>query len=673
MIYVDSGQPGGSIKSYGAGNSTGGVQYTAADLPVNFDLHDSSHFTGMVNNHGATDGVASLDVQYSSDDGASWNPVPVQSGSASVNSDGTAGFNWCATAKVGSNGIGDGSYLLRGLVTNVAGSTAATAPSQVVVDTAVPSTTLSADTTANSNGWRDRETTLTFNVKDDDPKNILETDYAVVPLGSPAPAGGWKIYSPSSRPILTKGQWTVWFRSKTKALREESPQSQTFKINTVGPDPVDPDYKPSMLDYYLAEGNTYPWNDEYITVYNPSDSATAKVRFEYMYTDGTVTDQSVSVSPLVRTTITVKSVPNIRLDCDVAAHVQSDNPIVVERPCYFNCNGIDGGFDVVGIDTLYSEYYLAEGTTRAGFQTWLTLLNPGTSEASVTVNYILGNGQVIPKTVSVGAKTRKTIDVNNDVGANRDVSFHIISNQPIAVERPMYMNYMGITGGTVTAGSPLATRQWDFAEGNTHSWNTEYLCIENPGESDANVHFNFLLGTGQTILADATVSPHSRSTYDIRQWVPTGNDVSTQVTSNQVIVAERPMYFVYQNAWKGASNNMGITSLRTKSEYYLAEGYTGSGFAEWITVGNPSDESREVNTVYSSNGGRVGGGKFRIGPHQRLTINMNKECPNHEVSVDISSAGKIIVERPMYFSYSSGQNHNLQGGSIASGYPNWSQ
>ena len=40
-----------------------------------------------------------------------------------------------------------------------------------------------------------------------------------------------------------------------------------------------------------------------------------------------------------------------------------------------------------------------------------------------------------------------TVSANSDVGANQDISAQVSSDNPIIVERPMYFDYNGWTGG----------------------------------------------------------------------------------------------------------------------------------------------------------------------------------------------------------------------------------
>ncbi len=92
-------------------------------------------------------------------------------------------------------------------------------------------------------------------------------------------------------------------------------------------------------------------------------------------------------------------------------------------------------------------WYFAEGYTGEGFKQWLTLQNPGSTSANVTIQYRYRSGGGKTQSITVGANSRETIDVNSIVGSDQEVSTKIISDQPIIAERPMYFNFNGISGG----------------------------------------------------------------------------------------------------------------------------------------------------------------------------------------------------------------------------------
>jgi hypothetical protein len=113
-------------------------------------------------------------------------------------------------------------------------------------------------------------------------------------------------------------------------------------------------------------------------------------------------------------------------------------------------------------------------------------------------------------------------------------------------------------------------------------------------------------------------------------------------------------------------------------EWYFAEGYTGTGFEEWILIYNPSADvggSGETirPTIYMfGNGGYVGRWDVpALVPGQRISININQATAYYGYSGDVSinvssgvSGAPFICERAMYYNYK-GQ---ITGGSQVFGY-----
>ena len=94
-----------------------------------------------------------------------------------------------------------------------------------------------------------------------------------------------------------------------------------------------------------------------------------------------------------------------------------------------------------------SIWYFAEGYTGSGFQEWLTLQNPNAESANVTIEYSYRGGGGSTQTLAIGPNTRQTVDVNGQVGSNKEVSAKVTSDKAIIAERPMYFNFNGINGG----------------------------------------------------------------------------------------------------------------------------------------------------------------------------------------------------------------------------------
>ena len=295
-----------------------------------------------------------------------------------------------------------------------------------------------------------------------------------------------------------------------------------------------------------------------------------------------------------------------------------------------------------------STWYFAEGYTGPGFQEWLTIQNPNSTPVNVTIEYSYRGGGGTTQTLAVGADTRETVDVNAVVGAGREVSAKVTADKSIVAERPMYFNFNGITGGHDVMGANDTSTTWYFAEGYTGSGFQEWLTIQNPNATAANVTIEYSYRGGGGSTQQVAVGANTRETVDVNSFVGAGKEVSAKVTSDQPVVAERPMYFNF-NGVNGGHNVMGSTD--TAKTWYFAEGYTGTGYQEYITLQNPSACCTATVTVeYQFRGGGGTTQNISVDPGSRQTIDVNAVVgAGKEVSAKITSDKAIIAERPMYF------------------------
>jgi hypothetical protein len=413
-------------------------------------------------------------------------------------------------------------------------------------------------------------------------------------------------------------------------------------------------------DTYFAEGTTRDGFDEYLCVLNPDQKNTASLTFSFQLETGQVITKSAAVPASSRSTFHVPDM--VPAGHDVSTRIHSEGAFVIaERPMYFNYRGWTGGHTAVGINQLQQDYYFAEGTTRPGFDEWITLQNPSGSVATATVTYMLGTGENKDKTYTVPANTRVTVNVNADIGPGQDVSAKVHSDKPIAAERPMYFNYQNKwTGGQDVVGVTVPQQTWYFAEGTTRSGFDEWLCIQNPGASAANVTVNYSTGTAKRY----SIAPHSRYTVNVNADVGADKDVSITVVSDQPVIAERPMYFNY-NGLTGGSDVLGATE--TGVDFYFAEGTTRDGFSEYLTVLTTEGSGNVVYVSYLFPDGKTVNKEHKLRAN-RETINVNEDVgPDKDVAIRISTHPQVgnnfVVERPMYFNY-----RGWTGGSTVAGY-----
>lgn len=338
--------------------------------------------------------------------------------------------------------------------------------------------------------------------------------------------------------------------------------------------------------WYFAEGYTGSGFEEWICILNPGDTqANMTFRFQTQE-EGEKPVPGLSVPPHSRKTFKANDLLAGK-SYQTSLKVESDQPVVAERPMYFDYTGTGnwhwtGGHCVVGVPSLSKGYYFAEGTTRAGFEEWITLQNPSPDEITINATYQLGEGQGTPiyKTYSVPPGSRRTIFVPDEVGRERDVSAYLSSSSDFLAERPMYFSYTYTgapwTGGHCVIGSSQTAGEWFFAEGYTGEGFNQWLCLQNPGDQDAVVEITyFTQEQGALPVRTETVPARSRKTLMVNGHAGPGYQLSTRikVVSGPGIMAERPMYFNYGQRRDGGSDSVGLTAA--SKIWYFAEGYTG--------------------------------------------------------------------------------------------------
>ncbi|MDY6796452.1 MAG: DUF5719 family protein [Actinomycetota bacterium] len=202
----------------------------------------------------------------------------------------------------------------------------------------------------------------------------------------------------------------------------------------------------------------------------------------------------------------------------------------------------------------------------------------------------------------------------------------------------------------VNTNVPSPSRSWYLAEGYTGSNATggefdTWVLVQNPNDSSANITATFMQPGGVNTDRSYTLAPHSRFTIHVDDILPDA-EVSTRIESDLPVVAERAMYF---NGGKAGHDTIGVTS--TSSFWYLAEGYTGGDFDEWVLVQNPGDDTVTLSVhLQTQEQGEVII-PYLVGPRSRFTIHVDDILPDAQVSTFIESDRPVVVERAQYLNY----------------------
>ncbi len=211
-------------------------------------------------------------------------------------------------------------------------------------------------------------------------------------------------------------------------------------------------------EFYFAEGATYSNFEECLTIQNPNDyDITVNAVYQPAAGQGGNIDKSYTIGANERSTVFVPTEAGYNKDLSV--RLNSDDFFLAERPMYFYYTGFGadypGGDCAIGSPGTAPEWFFAEGCTLPGFQQWLTLQNPGDTDALVEIDYYTQEaGPLPPRSVTVPAKTRMNVLVNVDAGANYQLScrVRVLAGPDIVAERPMYFDFAGIKGGHVVVG-----------------------------------------------------------------------------------------------------------------------------------------------------------------------------------------------------------------------------
>ena len=311
--------------------------------------------------------------------------------------------------------------------------------------------------------------------------------------------------------------------------------------------------------------DTSPGASTWLTILNQNSYAIdVRVRY-FAAASGAETDTLHTVAANSRGTINVNAegLPAGSYSALVSLTQSGSNtpaPGLVERPLYLidSLTGYTGSADIVGVSQPLSNWYFAEGYTGPTFSERYILSNPSTTSAvSASVTFLLSNGSSASSAVNLAPGAQQVINANAIIGAKQNNSAVVTSTGgPVLAERFMSFEYTGgvggggsvpggIQGASDVLGAAQPSQVFEFAEGYTGGQFAEFLTLENPGAQAAQVTVRYLPQSGATpTVITYTVPANSRYTVVTNAAMPS-QSFSMEVISSAPIVAERPMYFVY--------------------------------------------------------------------------------------------------------------------------------
>ncbi len=433
--------------------------------------------------------------------------------------------------------------------------------------------------------------------------------------------------------------------------------------------------------WFFAEGFTGTGFTEYLTLANPNPNINT-VTVQYLLQGQGVAPitKQFDLQPNSRRTINVNSTTEgVGPGQNVSVIVTGTLPLVAERPMYFHFGTIPGGSDVLGATGLSTNFNFGYLDTTANHSTYLTILNPDpNNDMDVTIDYFpAAGGAPIEITHQVPKNSRGTFKVNSEHPTPTTLlpagtySALVHLSQKGLVERPMYLKdgTTGFTGAADVVGVANPLTDWDFAEGFISSTFSERYILSNPSTTDtATGTITFILANGSTHSSNFTLAPGQQKIINASSVSGVTGNNSAHVHANHAILAERFMSFKFGTNIPGASDVLGAAQPSHLFEF--AEGFTGTGFSEYLTIENPSttDTATVQVTFLPADGSAPIVRVYTIAPSSRFTLNtgtvITSAFKNRSFSMVVQSNVSIVAERPMYFLFGG----TISGGSDVVGY-----
>jgi len=314
---------------------------------------------------------------------------------------------------------------------------------------------------------------------------------------------------------------------------------------------------------------------------------------------------------------------------DTTVTVTADSGIEAGRALNLSCfdaGTADGGGE--GADSGRTAWFFAEGCTRPGFDTWLSIRNDGGERAAVNIDYYRGDGSTERRRLTVPARSLLTLPVFEEgLGAGRrdseggDVSIGLSSDRPITAERSIYFNLGGMQDGDDEAGSPQT--EWRLAGDSAGYTVQENICLLNPGPEDASTKIEFNRSDGSAESTTVEIAAQSRKMLPVPSGgsqPPGFDDISVGISCEGPVVAERSPRFYCSGRCAGEYISPGVAAPREQWDF--TDGCDIST-KESMRLVNPVAETVQATLVFSMGKGQTLSRQVPLPPQAAIELDLS--------------------------------------------------
>ncbi|MGV3516945.1 PQQ-dependent sugar dehydrogenase [Luteitalea sp.] len=314
--------------------------------------------------------------------------------------------------------------------------------------------------------------------------------------------------------------------------------------------------------WYFAEGATTAF-ELFLLLGNASGTAPAQVRVDYLRQGAPPLSRTYEVPASSRRTIWVNQEPGLD-QTELGAVVTSLDgvPIVAERAMYTRGGAVTfaAGHEAAGEPAPATRWVFAEGSTSPYFETFLSVINPGTVPLPVTAAIRLQDGTTagapLHFTRTVPARGRATIWLDREVTdegvalAGQDgISVDLTAATGFVAERAMW--WPGSSAewheAHASAGFSEAPRAaWHLPGGEFHAnpsggdpFVQTYVLVTNVGAVTEAVEVAVFLTDREPVRVDVAIPPNSRQSLAVSDLLA-GTDIGVLAPAHvAVAVAAR--------------------------------------------------------------------------------------------------------------------------------------